>query len=467
MDEPRRVCAFEEQFHRQLAAQAHRLIGRVLPASRLTIEPLPDGVEHVRAALERLAKFDRGLLSQLPGTQAVQLRFFRGSFWPLSRVVARVRAQVLAPVEELINGQPAGPVDREQLLAALARYELLRRRERPTVAIFASPGGFTADARAAAFAHSSPAVILMAPRPDGGWETLVPEPLRRSAWAKLVELETEDDLQRRLHYHLEQNAGRLDSRGIPVSELADLLGLSAGQTEVLVRQACRQNPRLMTLVLDGRLHVCRCPLGEVDHKMSIWNRVRKLLRLKPTTTERVRLLTAQRIALEQQREQVDGQLRRLEAEEAEALAKGAAAASQAEKRQIAGRLIRVRRDLRRVRAQVQVYSQQIDILGTHIHNLTLAEQGRRIELPSPEELTRQAAEAEQVIKELAASADLASSIEAAATSPLQAEEEAAILAEFDQIASRAAAATPQTVEKPTAAKVPEAPQKETAGPETV
>jgi hypothetical protein len=460
MDEPRRLCAFEEQFHRQLQSQAYRLTGKVLPASRLKIEPLPDGVEHVRAALERLGKFDRGLLWQLPGTQAVQLRFFRGPFRLFSRVVARVRAQVLTPVEQVVRGQPVGPVGREQLLDALARYELLPASERPTIAIFASAGGFTPDARAAALAHFHPAVILMAPRPDGGWETLVPEPLRRSAWARLVEFESEDDLQRRLQYHLEQNAGRLDSRGIPVSELADLLGLSAGQTETLVRQACRQNPRLMTLVLDGRLHVCRSPLGEVDHKMSIWNRVRKLLGLKPTTTERVRMLTAQRIALEQQRQQVDAQLRRLEAEEAEALAQGAAATSQAEKRQIAGRL------LRRVRAQVQVYSQQIDILGTHIHNLTLAEQGRRIELPSPEELTRQAAEAEQVIKELAASADLASSIEAAATSPLQAEEEAAILAEFDQIASRATAAAPSAAEKPTAARVPEVPRKESAGPET-
>lgn len=168
--------------------------------------------------------------------------------------------------------------------------------------------------------------------------------------------------------------------------------------------------------------------------MSIWSRIRRLLRLKPTTAERVRELTAKRVAIEQQRHEVDQRIDALEKEERDAIANGAAAKSDAEKKQIAQRLMRVRRDLRRSRSQATVYTQQIDILGTHVHNLTLAEQGRRTELPKAEDLTREAAQAEQVVGELAANAELAAGIEVGAPTPMMEEEEAAILAEFAQVA---------------------------------
>jgi transposase len=42
--------------------------------------------------------------------------------------VARLRAQVLAPIEALVANDPAGPVGREQVLDALARYDLMPQR---------------------------------------------------------------------------------------------------------------------------------------------------------------------------------------------------------------------------------------------------------------------------------------------------------------------------------------------------
>jgi len=157
--------------------------------------------------------------------------------------------------------------------------------------------------------------------------------------------------------------------------------------------------------------------------------------LKPSVGEQVRTLTAQRVQIEQQRHEVDQRLAALEGEERESVEKGAAAKSDAERRQLAGKLVRTRRDLRRVRAQANVYSQQIDILGTHLHHLTLAEQGKRIELPRAEELTKEAAEAEQMMAELSANADLAAGLKLERSPPLMAEEEAAIMEEFKQAAA--------------------------------
>lgn len=480
MDEPSRQRQFEDQFHRQLRARAEHLIRGLLPADRVTIEAVPDGVDAVRATLTRLERYDRDLVEKLPGTRAVQLRFHRRILGGLAaRRVACVRAQVLAPLEALLNGHPPGPVGREHVLDALARYELLPHSQRPTTVVLGSATGFTPEARAVVHAGGSPAVVLVSGRADGGWEVEAPAALQRTPWVRLVEFESQDDRLQRLLYHLERQAVQLDSRGIPVAALAETLGLPVEQTEALLRRACRSDARLLTVVHAGQVHLCRSPLSDRSSAMSLWSRIRRLLRLKPTVAERVRALTAQRVVLEQQRHEVDQRVGALEGEERQALEQGAAAASDAEKRQVAGRLVRLRRDLRRLRSQAAVFTQQIDILGTHIHNMTLAEQGRRTELPRAEELAQQAAEAEQVISELAANAELAGGIEVGAPTPAMEAEEAAILAEFEQVSRRAAAASgaPQPAATPVKpaetprrvpaqpAAAPPADTKETAGPE--
>jgi len=452
MDAASRYRQFEERFLRQLRARAQALVGRALPADQVDFESLPDGIDGVRATLTRLRRYDRELLESLPGTQALQMRFRRRLFGPFMTTVAKLRAQVLAPVEALVSDRPVAPIGRAELLDALARYELLPQRERPTDVVFASPTGFTAEARALVHAGGRPNLILLGARDDGGWEVELPAAVAQHAWARLFELESQDERLRRLLYHLDKEAWRLESRGLALPELAERLALPVAQVEALVRQACRQDSRLMTVVHEGTMHVCRSPLAEASNTMSLASRVqswvRKLLRRKPTVAEQVRALTAQRVRLEQERHQVDERLAVLEAEERELVERGAAARTDVERKQIASKLMRTRRDLRRLRAHANMFTQQIDILGTHIHHLTLAEQGKRVELPKAEELAREAAEAERMLSDLAANADLAAGIEVGATSPLMQEEEAAILEEFKQAAQQAASTASATPAAP-------------------
>lgn len=438
MDDRSRYRLFEEQFLQQLRARARGLLGRTLPADGVQFEALPDGMDGVRATLMRLQRFERGLLEQLPGTQAVQGRFARRVFGPFHRTVARLRAQVLTPLDALLQGTAPGPVGRDAVLDALARYDLLPQRERPTAAVFASPTGFTPEARALVHSQAGLTLVLLGGREDGGWDVELPERLRRTPWAQLFDLESHGERLKRLLYHLEQSAAELDSRGLALPELADRLGLPTAQVETLVRQACRQDPRLLTVVHDGTVHVSRSPFAEESASMNLRTWFRKLLRLKPTVGERVRQMTAQRVQLEQQRYELDRRVDALEAEERAAIEKGAAAKTDVERKQLAGKLVRVRRDLRRVRSQAEVFTKQIDILGTHIHHLALAEQGKRVTLPSAAELTQEAAQAEQMMRELAMNADLATGIEVGASSPLGDDEEAAIMAEFRQAAADAA-----------------------------
>ncbi len=441
MDERSRQRQFETQFLDQLRARALALSRGALPADHVVVESTSEGIDDVRDTLRRLEIYDRDALERLPGTQAMQIRFERSALGGLlRRTVSRLRARVLAPVEALASGRETAPVTRDQVLAALARYQVLPRNQQPSGVVLASPTGFTAEAARLVDQDGPPTLVLMGGRPDGGWDVHMSAAVRKSPWAKLFELESQDDRLKRVLYHLQEEMAALDSRGVPLPEVAQRLGLGLVETERLVRQACRQQPRLMTVVHNGVVHVCRSPLAQEGDRMSIWARIRKLLRLKPSVAERVREMTGQRVRLEQQRYEIDKQISSMEDSERQLLEQGAAAKTDAERKQYAGRLMRLRRDLKRLRSQANIYTQQIDVLGTHVHHLTLTEQGRRMELPRAEDLTREAAQAEQVMAELSANADLARSIEVTGETPLMAEEELAIFEEFKQAAGEAAQA---------------------------
>ncbi len=427
---------FEQNFLAQLTARAEQLVRGNLPADEVQTEPTGEGIDDLREQLARLEVFDRDALDRLPGTRALEMRFRRRVLGGLLReTIARVRVRVLTDTEALVRGREPGPVTREQVELALARYQLLPKRLRPTGVLLASPTGFTEEARALVESTREPTLVLLGGREDGGWDLTMPKRVERSNWAALFELESFDARLRRLLSHLEQQALELDSRGIPLARLAQRLGLPVDQTQRLVHQAARQDPRLFVVAQDGQLVLCRTPIAMEGPKMTLWTRIRRWLGFKPTVAEQVRELTSLRVRLEQQRHELDQRLERLEAQEREALAAGARAPTDAEKRQIAGRLIRLRRELKRVRAQTQLLTNQIDVIGTQIHHLTLAEQGRQVQLPSAEQLTQQAAEAEQIMAQASTNAELAHQIEVTGETPLLAEEEEAIFAEFEQAAA--------------------------------
>jgi hypothetical protein len=440
MDEIGRQRQFEEQFLTQMRAKAATLVRGSFPADGVRFDRMPEGSDSVRDTLRRIGRHDADLLSSLPGRQTLQMTFRNNVLGGLFKTVkSRVRVQVLVGLEDLIQERQPGPIGRDQVLDALARYEVLPKGQRPTGVVLASPTGFTEEAEALVTSYGPPTVILMGGREDGGWDVTMPEAVEKSPWAKLFELETQDDLLNRMMYHLDRSADLVDSRGVSIEELSEKLGLDRERTQQMIRRATRANSRLMTVNFEGRTHVCRTPLVEEGSSMGLWSRIRKLLRMKPTVAERVRALTEQRVKLEQQRLEFDRRIESLEAEEVETVKKGAAATTAVEKKQLAGKLVRVRRELGRNRTQAQMLTQQIDVLGTHVHHITLKERGKKIDLPSTEELTAEAAEAEQMLAELSANSEMVAGIEVTAEAAGMSDEEEAILAEFEAAAGTEAA----------------------------
>jgi hypothetical protein len=444
MVDPSRYREIEDQFIEQLRGRAQKLIHADLPADRVEITSMPDGEEAVRDALRRLEVYDRDLLSKLPGQRALRIHFLKSSWGGLlRRTNSRVRARMLSPVESLTGDAPSEPMNREDVRDALARYQLLPRDQQPTCVVLSSPTGFTADAKSLAETSDKVSIVLVGAREDGGWEVTLPKALEKSKWSQLFEFETADDLLKRLQWHLEQAGSTLDSRGLSLDELAKKLGVPRERAEVVMRQAARLDPHLLTVADEGTIYICRSPLPREETRMRIWeslkNRVLSWFGRKPSKAEQVRLLTEQRVKLEQTRHEVDQAVDQLEGRERDLLEQGANAPSAAEKKQVAGKLMRLRRELSRKRTQAQMFSNQIDVLGTQIHHLTLKAQSEKVALPSAEQLTQQAAEAEQVMSELSANADLAMNIEVGAESPMMEQEELAIFDEFEQIKQHSSA----------------------------
>lgn len=435
-----RFRVFETRLLTQLEQRAKKLVKRKLPGKSVETMAVGDGTDALRNALRRMNRRDPDLLDSLPGNRAIQIHFKRG-LWATLRGTPqdRVRATTIVPVESIVSGDDAAPAGRDAVLDALARYEVMPRNGKPSIVVLGSASGFSDAAWDLARQPGPPHVVLISPRGDGGWDIRMSDAMRKSDWAVLFEFETADERQERLQYHLSQQIEALETRGLSMDELAALLGVAPEQVGPLVERACRSDRRLMVVVHDGQRRLARSPLADEERSMSMWSRIRRWLGLKPSIAQQVRDLTQQRVKLEQARGEIDGKIERLEKDERSAVQSGASAKTLVEKKQLAGKLVRVRRELTRFRTQAQVYTNQIEVLGTHIHHLSLKQQGAKMDLPSAEDLTRSAAEAESVMAELSANAELAQSIEVGMMSPGQSDAEDEILKEFEREAGVTAA----------------------------
>ena len=100
------------------------------------------------------------------------------------------------------------------------------------------------------------------------------------------------------------------------------------------------------------------------------------------------------------------------------------------KRRMAAQISRMRKDISRCNTSAAMLSKQINIISTHIHNLELARTGSVAQMPTSEELTEAAVNAEEIIEQLAASDDLVSGLEVSMAESAMSDEEAEILAEL-------------------------------------
>jgi len=184
-----------------------------------------------------------------------------------------------------------------------------------------------------------------------------------------------------------------------------------------------------------------------DDSMSLAEWIKSLFSKEGNEAKKINVLSERRAALSGRLDRMYEDIAELEKKEEELHKEGKATSSKVSKRRIAAQISRQRKDISRSNTSAAILSKQINVISTHIHNLGLAQTGSVAQLPSSEELTEAAVNAEEILEQLAVSDDLVSSLEVTMAETAMSDDEAAILAELEGDEAEAA---PQKDRKKTA-----------------
>ena len=165
--------------------------------------------------------------------------------------------------------------------------------------------------------------------------------------------------------------------------------------------------------------------------MSFVDKIKEMFAREGDEVAKINLLSERRAALAQRRDRLYEEIGKLEEKEAELVTQGRENKSTVVRRRLVAQVAQLRKDIARQNTTAKMLNQQINIISTDIHNLTLIQQGQMASLPDSEELTENAVQAEEMLETLKADADLVESLETGIGDVLTSDEERDILAEFE------------------------------------
>ncbi len=166
--------------------------------------------------------------------------------------------------------------------------------------------------------------------------------------------------------------------------------------------------------------------------MNVVDRIRQLFAKEGDEAQKINILAERRARLSERRDRIYGDVGKLENKEQELVRQGRQNKSTVARRRLAAQLAQLRKDITRQNTTANMLNQQMNVISTDIHNLTLIQQGNMAQLPDTEELTQNAVKAEEMLESLKVDAELVSSLETGLSDAITSAEELAILKEFDE-----------------------------------
>lgn len=453
-----KAVQYETEFLAGVATKLEEAKGRQLRGQLWeTVES--DDAEELRRAMHAAGNYDRAALRALPSNRRVSLRGYerRLLFWKRRTGVAV--ASTLSPVAHYAQARqeappPAGlPELREHV------RKLIIDPTAPHLIGVCSPTGFTAEARATKLDFPNATVVLVEPDGHGGWKIGCADELADPRVLKLFDPENERDKIARVRAAVQESSADLLTGSLSVSSTAARLGLAPETVRRGFEEAAKADPELKLTRRDGEWLLFRgapAPLTE-KKSMGVIDRIRQLLSGEGDEAAKINLLTERRAALAVRRDRIYEDIAKLETKEADLLAQGKASTSPVPKRRIAAQLAQLRKDIARQNATAAMLNQQINIISTDIHNLTLIQQGEAADLPDTEELTDNAVKAEEMLETLKTDADLVGSLETGLHESLTSADELEILKELEGEVEE-----PSTKEPTVTQRAPAQPQRQAA-----
>lgn len=439
----RRARALESSYLGAVRANWERAVASGALRAEQWEEPREeDRLDRVRARMVEMGVYSRERLAEMPWGRRLVRRGYVRRWGLLPRWLVPARwsrrpavtliASVVSPVDAYLRGQEdPGPVDLPEVSEHLAEVSAAGGGGHVVIGL-CSPTGFTAAVRDAALNTPGRTVVLVEPGPRGGWSVHGGEALGGLARA-LFDPESEEQRRGRLREALAARGEALAGGAVPVEVLAQDTGLAADEVVRQLETLSHEEGELR-VARDGSSVVVYRATGRAEAKgrpMSFVERIRQLFSRSGDEQAKIDALTERRALLVARRDRLYDDIGRLEQREATLLAEGRENRSPVVRRRLAAQLAQVRREIARANTTASMLNQQINIISTHIHNLTLVQQGERAQLPSAEELAAEAAKAEELLERLQADAELVSALESQAVEATTSAEEMAILREFD------------------------------------
>ncbi len=368
---------------------------------------------------------DRELETQMPVGRVFEATFAVNKWIIFQRIIARLMVAVIPPTKELLKDETPEPMSvgetRRQLSALPPSLPGV-----PTTVVLVSTSGFVPDARELAERTSERTIILVEPNESGGWS--IHAPTEMSGIKHLFDPEPEPTKSRRIEQVIGLLSDELLTSSISAEKLSLLTELPLQQVEDTLKSYAKRTPGLQSKRLDGRLLLFRegsAPTGKAvgGEGMSLLDRLKTLFARKGDHEKKIAFLSERRAALSQQRDTSTDEIFKLEKKESELKKEFKANDSVISRKRIAAQMVQLRKEIDRRSQLLTVLNQQINVVGTHLHNLELIVQGRSAQLPTSDEIATDAAAAEEMLATLQADSELADSMSTTVTAGMSSEEQ--------------------------------------------
>ena len=384
------------------------------------------GVE-LKRVMSEMGKPDRELEKQMPVGESLEVIVSQKKMIFFKEPIGRMQVVCVSPTKKLVAGEKPEPMGLSELNKALREMPPAAKGV-PTTLVVMSTSGFTMDAHEAADRRADRTLILVEPNDAGGWS--VTGPVETKALVDLFDPEVEGQKRDRVREALAASQTELMTSGVAADKLVAKTRLPIQLVEAELKAYAKDHPGMVAKRLDGRVVLFRegstspAEAGGGGSDMPFIDKVKALFARKGENEKKIAFLSERKAALSQQRDRSYEEINALEQKEEELRTQFKDTTSAITKRRVTSQLLQLRKDIERRHQLVSVLNQQVNVVSTHLHNLELVQQGQVAKLPDSDEIATDAAKAEEVLAELEANNELASSVGGLTVSGLTAEEQA-------------------------------------------
>ncbi|HEV7300531.1 MAG TPA: hypothetical protein VGN72_14290 [Tepidisphaeraceae bacterium] len=405
----------------------------------------------VKRTMTDLDKPDRTLQSQMPLGESIDVVVSQKKWGFIKTPMGRLHVVCVSPTRDLVAGGSPAPMSRGDVTKVLSSVPPAPAGVPSTVVIVAT-GGVALEAHEMADRGADRTVIIAEPNDAGGWS--VAGPVETKALVDLFDPEPDDEKRRRIVAEIEAPSADLGGAGVATDRLAGRLQLPLPFVESALKAYAKSHSGLTAKRLDGRLVLFRegsvAPSASSSSSssttaggsgMPLIDKMKALFARKGETEKKIAFLAERRAALSQQRDRAYDEIHAVEGKESALRAEFKTAPSEAAKRRVTSHMLQLRKELDRRQQMLSVFNQQIDVVSTHLHNLELLQQGQTAKLPDTDEITTDAARAEEMLAELQASTEAAAGASSTIAGGLSSEEQA-LFEELERESAEPPAAAP-------------------------